>query len=507
MTLVIKGAGLTIEDVVNVARRDEKVELDKKAIERIQACRAMLERKIEAHEIMYGVNTGIGEFSEVVLNDDQVKDFQKYLVYNHAAGIGDPMPVDWVRGAMMGRINVHAHGNSGSRLEITQTLVDMLNKGVTPYVCQKGSVGACGDLAPMSQIALLMMGEGHAYYKGKLYTGKEALEMAGIPVPGLMARDGLATINGSNVLTAMSALFIYDANNWLKQAEIAASMSLEAMKANMRPYLPKLHEVRGFKGAIRSAAAIRKCVEGGDLAEGKVKCKIQDAYSMRSTPQVIGAAHDALAYARSQVEIELNGVGDNPIFFPDENLQLSGANFQGSPVSVPMDMAGMVITMVSVMSERRMNRLNNPALSVGLPAFLTKGAGMFSGMMLSQYTADMQIVEQRILSAPASIQSIPAAADQEDFVSMGMNTALKNFQILDNAYGILGIEFMAAAQALDFREYKFGAGVNKAKEVVRKHVAFLDVDRPLYPDHNTMKSLVKSCEILDEVERIVGKLE
>jgi histidine ammonia-lyase len=507
MTLVIKGAGLTIEDVVNVARRDEKVELDKKAIERIQACRAMLERKIEAHEIMYGVNTGIGEFSEVVLNDEQVKDFQKYLVYNHAAGIGDPMPVDWVRGAMMGRINVHAHGNSGSRLEITQTLVDMLNKGVTPYVCQKGSVGACGDLAPMSQIALLMMGEGHAYYKGKLYTGKEALEMAGIPVPGLMARDGLATINGSNVLTAMSALFIYDANNWLKQAEIAASMSLEAMKANMRPYLPKLHEVRGFKGAIRSAAAIRKCVEGGDLAEGKVKCKIQDAYSMRSTPQVIGAAHDALAYARSQVEIELNGVGDNPIFFPDENLQLSGANFQGSPVSVPMDMAGMVITMVSVMSERRMNRLNNPALSVGLPAFLTKGAGMFSGMMLSQYTADMQIVEQRILSAPASIQSIPAAADQEDFVSMGMNTALKNFQILDNAYGILGIEFMAAAQALDFREYKFGAGVNKAKEVVRKHVAFLDVDRPLYPDHNTMKSLVKSCEILDEVERLAGKLE
>ncbi len=507
MTLVIKGAGLTIEDVVRVARQNEKVELDKKAIERINICRAMLERKIEAHEIMYGVNTGIGEFSEVVLNDDQVKDFQKYLIYNHAAGIGDPMPVDWVRGAMLGRINVHAHGNSGSRLEITQTLVDMLNKGVTPFVCQKGSVGACGDLAPMSQIALLMMGEGHAYYKDTLYTGKEALERAGIPVPGLMARDGLATINGSNVMTAMSALFIYDANNWLKQAEIAASMSLEAMKANMLPYLPKLHEVRGFKGAIRSAASIRKCVEGGDLAEGKVKCKVQDAYSMRSTPQVIGAAHDALAYARSQVEIELNGVGDNPIFFPEEDLQLSGANFQGSPVSVPMDMAGMVVTMVSVMSERRMNRLNNPALSVGLPAFLTKGGGMFSGMMLSQYTADMQIVEQRILSAPASIQSIPAAADQEDFVSMGMNTALKNFQILDNAYGILGIEFMAAAQALDFREYKFGNGVNKAKEVIRKHVAFLDLDRPLYPDHNAMKALVRSCEILDEVEKVVGSLE
>ncbi len=200
-------------------------------------------------------------------------------------------------------------------------------------------------------------------------------------------------------------------------------------------------------------------------------------------------------------------MGDNPIFFPEENLQLTGANFQGSPVSLPMDMAGIAITMVSVLSERRMNRLNNPALSVGLPAFLTKGAGMFSGLMLSQYTADMQIVEQRILSMPASIQSIPAAADQEDFVSMGMNTAIKNFQILDNAYGVLGIEFMAAAQALDFRDYNFGRGVVKAKEIIRKYVDFLEIDRPLYPDHTVMKKLVNSCEILEEVEKEIGSLE
>lgn len=507
MTVVIGGSGLTIEKVVDVARNNEKVKLHSDALKRIKACRAMLEKKIDAHEIMYGVNTGIGEFSEVVLTDDQVKEFQKYLVYNHAAGIGDPAPIEYVRGAMLGRINVHAHGNSGCRPEITLTLVEMLNEGVTPYVCQKGSVGACGDLAPMSQIALLMLGEGQAYYKGKLLDGKESMKKSGIPIPGLQARDGLAIINGSNVLTAMSAILLYDANNWLKQAEIAAAMSLEALKANMKPYTVKLHKVRGFKGAVRSAETIRKLVEGGDLKEERIKCKVQDAYSMRSTPQVIGAAHDALDYARSQVEIELNGVGDNPVFFPDEDLQISGANFQGSPVSLPMDMVGAAITMVSVMSERRLNRLNNPALSVGLPAFLTKGAGMFSGMMLSQYTADMQIVEQRILSAPASVQSIPAAADQEDFVSMGMNTAIKNFQILDNAYGILGIEFMAAAQALDFRDYKFGKGVTKAKEVIRKHVEFLDVDRPLYKDHTTMKELVKSCEILKEVEKIVGSLE
>ena len=469
----------------------------------------MLERKIDAGEIMYGVNTGIGEFSETILNDEQVKEFQKYLIYNHAAGIGDPAPQEYVRAAILGRINVHAHGNSGCRPIITQTLVEMLNKGVTPFVCQKGSVGASGDLAPMSQIALLLLGEGQAYFQGELMYGQLALEKAGIPTPGLKARDGLATINGSNLLTAMSAIWLFDANNFLKQAEISASMSLEALKANMSPYTPLLHEVRGFPGAVRSANAIEKCITGGDLKEGKVKCKVQDAYSMRSTPQVIGAAHDALKWARLQVEIELNGVGDNPIFLPDQDIQLSGANFQGTPVSLPMDMAGIAITMVSVMSERRMNRLNNPALSAGLPAFLTKGAGMFSGLMLSQYTADMLIVEQRILSAPASIQSIPAAADQEDFVSMGMNTAIKNFQILENAYGILGIELMAAAQALDFRkeEYSFGQGVKKAHEIIRKYVAFLDIDRPLYPDHTRMQELVKSCEILNSVEAEIGSIE
>ncbi len=507
MTLIVTGSGLTINDVVKVARHYEKVELHKEAIERIKICRAMLEKKIKAGETMYGINTGIGEFSEIRLDDDQIQDFQKYLIYNHAAGIGDPAPIEYVRAAMLGRINVHAHGNSGNRPEITLTLVEMLNKGVTPYVCQKGSVGACGDLAPMSQIALLMMGEGKAYYKGELYEGKVAFEKAGITIPGLMARDGLSIINGSNLLTAMSAIFLHDANNFLKQAEIAASMSLEALKANMRPYNTLIHELRGFKGAVRSARAIRKLCEGGDLAENKIKCKVQDAYSMRSTPQVIGTAHDALNYAKSQVETELNGVGDNPIFIPEEDIALTGANFQGSPVALPMDMAGAAITMVCVLSERRMNRLNNPALSVGLPAFLTKGAGMFSGMMLSQYTADHLIVEQRILSSPASIQSIPAAADQEDFVSMGMNTAIKNFQILNNAYGILGIELMAAAQAMDLRDYKFGCGTNKAKEVIRKHVDYLDVDRPLYVDHTNMQELVKSCEILEEVEKSIGSLE
>lgn len=504
MPIILDGSSLTIEKLVAIARDKEKVELAPEALERIRACRAMLEEKLAAREIMYGTNTGIGEFSEVVLNDEQVKEFQKYLIYNHAAGIGEPAPIEYVRAALASRINVHAHGNSGCRPEITLTLVEMLNKGVTPVVCQKGSVGASGDLAPMAQAALLLMGEGEAFYNGERLAGREAMRRAGIPIPGLQARDGLAAINGSNLLTAISAIHIYEMERFIKQAEIAAAMTIEALLGNLKPYNTKLHELRGFNGAITSAKNIMKVIEGSDLTTGKMKTKVQDAYSMRSTPQVIGAARDAIAYARSQVEIELNGVGDNPIFVPEMKLTLTGANFQGSPVSLPMDMAGAAITMVCVLSERRMNRLTNPALSQGLPDFLAHEPGFYSGMMLSQYTADHLIVEQRILSAPASIQSIPAAADQEDFVSMGLNTALKNGQILDNAYGVLGIEFMAAAQALDFREFTPGRGTQKAREVIRRHVKHLDIDRPLYPDHNTMKELVKRGEILEEVERTVG---
>lgn len=506
MTIRLDGSSLTIEKLFAIAH-GEKVELAPESLERIRACRVMLEEKLAAKEIMYGTNTGIGEFSEVILNDEQVKEFQKFLIYNHAAGIGEPLPLEYVRAALAGRINVHAHGNSGCRPEITLTLVEMLNRGVTPVVCTKGSVGASGDLAPMAQAALLLMGEGEAFYQGERLPGHVAMERAGIPVPGLQARDGLAAINGANVLTAMSALHLHDMFRWLRQAEVAAAMSLEALLANLKPYNSRLHELRGFKGAISSARNILKIIEGSDLATGKMKTKVQDAYSMRSTPQVIGAARDALDYARSQVEIELNGVGDNPIFVPELKLTLTGANFQGSPVSLPMDMAGAAITMVCVLSERRLNRLTNRALSQGLPDFLAHEPGFYSGLMLSQYTADHLIVEQRILSAPASIQSIPAAADQEDFVSMGMNTALKNDQILDNAYGVLGIEFMAAAQALDFREFTPGRGTQKAREVIRKYVEHLSVDRPLYPDHNRMKELVKSGEILDEVEKAVGPLD
>ncbi len=506
MTLSIRGKGLTVDDLVAVARFGEKVELDSEALERIRRCRAFIEERIAAREIMYGVNTGIGEFSEIVLSDEQIRRFQKYLIYNHAAGIGEPVPVEQVRGAMLARINVHAQGYSGCRPEVTLTLVEMLNRGVTPVVCRKGSVGACGDLAPMSQIALAAMGKGEAWYQGTRMKAEDALEKAGIPPLVLEARDGLAMINGSNLITAMGCLALYDAERWIKQAEITAAMTLEALLANMKPYDVRLHKLRGFPGAVTSAANIRKVLEGSDLIAGKKKTRVQDAYSMRSTPQVIGAARDQLRWTREQLEIELNGAGDNPLFLWEDQVVLTGANFQGTPVSMPLDTLGGAIAMVSVLSERRLNRLLNPALSAGLPAFLTKGAGMFSGHMLSQYTADMLIVEQRILSAPAFTMSIPAAADQEDFVSMGMNTALKTHQILDNAQGVLAIEMIAAAQALDFRDHRFGRGVRAAHGAVRRTVEHLEEDRPLFVDHNNMKAAVERLEVLRAVEAEIGEL-
>jgi len=507
MPITIEGHGLHIEDVVGVARDRVPVVLHDAAKKRIDRCRALLEEKIEKKEIMYGVNTGIGELAEVVLTQEQVEKYQRFIVYSHAAGYGSPLPEEVVRAAMLSRISCHCHGHSGMRLVVTETLAAMLNKGVTPVVCEKGSVGACGDLSPMSQIALALMGEGEAFYQGERLPAAVAMKRAGIEPVVLEARDGLATINGSNVIAGMGSIEIYDADRWLKTSEIAAAMTLEVLNANMKAYDERLHKVRGYPGAIESAANIRGITGGSELLAQKGK-KVQDAYSLRSTPQVVGAAKDALRWARSMFEIELNGAADNPVFFPEEKIVLTGANFQGVPMALALELLGTSVTTVAVLSERRLNRLMNPHLSAGLPAFLTKGAGMFSGMMLTQYTAGALICENRVLSHPAATGSIPAAADQEDFVSMGMTTALKTRQIIDNAQAVLAIELLAGAQALDFRKpLKPGIGVQAAHEVIRKHVAHLDEDRPLYNDINKLKDVVASGEILEAVEKAVGKLK
>ncbi len=507
MSIVLDGKNLTVEKVVSVARRAEPVALSAEARKRIEKCRALLEAKIQKKEIMYGVNTGIGELANVVLTQDQVEKYQRYLIYSHAAGYGKPMPEDVVRAAILSRISVHCHGHSGLRLAVTETLVEMLNKGVTPVMCEKGSVGACGDLSPMAQMALVPMGEGEAFYKGERLPGAEALKRAGIKPIVLHARDGLAMINGSNVITGMGALTVHDVLRWLKTSEIAAAMTLEVLNANMKAYDARLHETRGYPGALESAENVRRITEGSLLLERPGK-KVQDAYSLRSTAQVVGAARDALKWARYMIEIELNGAADNPVFFPDEDLVLTGANFQGVPMAFALELLGMAVTTVAVLSERRHNRLMNPHLSAGLPAFLTKGAGMFSGLMLTQYTAGALVCENRVLCHPAATGSIPAAADQEDFVSMGMTTALKTRQIIDNAEAVLAIELIAGAQAVDFRKPdKPGKGVQAAYDVIRRHVAFLEEDRPLFGDINRLAEVVRSGEILDAVEAAVGTLK
>ncbi len=507
MSVILDGSSLTTETLTAVARFREKVEVAPACWEKIKNCRAMLQKKIDNHEIMYGVNTGIGEFSEVVLDDDQLEKYQRLLIYSHAAGVGKPLPEEVVRGAITGRINVHCHGHSGQRPVVTETFVEMLNRGVTPVMFDKGSVGACGDLSPMAQMALVLIGEGEAFYEGERLSGKEAMKRAGIATIRFEARDGLASINGSNVLTALAALNLYDIERWLKISEVAAATTLECLQANMKPYDSRLHEERGFAGSIISARNILKLTKDSEILAQAGK-RVQDAYSMRSTPQVTGAARDAAKYARSQIEIELNGVGDNPIFIWEDDTVLTGANFQGTPVALPSEMVGIAVSMISVLSERRLNRLLNPALSVGLPPFLTEGAGMNSGLMLSQYTAGMLCAESRILSHPAANQSIPAAADQEDFVSMGMNTSLKTRQIYENGLGVLAIELIAGAQAIDLRgPHQPGKGVGAGHRIVREHVAHLDEDRPLYDDHNRMIASLASGEFLTAVEEAIGPLD
>jgi len=506
MAVLFTGKNLTVEHIERIARHNEQIEVAPEAAERIKRCRAMCEKKIAAREIMYGVTTGIGEFSEVVLTPEQTQQYQRYLIYSHAAGIGEPLPEDVVRASIATRINVLCNGLSGCRAVIVETLVAMLNRGVHPVMCKRGSVGASGDLSPMGQMALVLMGEGEAFYKGERLPGAEAMKRAGIPIIQYEARDGLATINGSNVINGYGCLMIPETMRWLKMHDIAAAMTMEALNINTSCLDDRLHTARGFPGAVTCAANIRRIMEGSKLLQRPGK-RVQDAYSLRSTPQVAGAARDSWRFAREMTEIELNGVGDNPLFFPDDNEVVTGANFQGTPIAFGLEALGLAISTVSVLSERRLNRLMNPALSAGLPGFLTKGGGMFSGLMLSQYTACQLVNEQRVLSHPAANGSIPAAADQEDFVSMGMTTAIKTRQILDLAYGVLGIELIASAQAFDFRDAEPSLASKAAYEVIRKYVAHLDEDRPLYDDNNKMAEVVRSGEILEAVEKVVGPLD
>jgi histidine ammonia-lyase len=501
----LDGESLTIEKLVEIARKGVKIGISKESEKKINASREIVERMFRNKEVAYGTTTGIGELANVILTPEQAQQFSRYLIYSHAGGFGEPVDRDNVRAAIASRINTLCKGVSGIRLEVVKFITEMLNRDVTP-VMYPASVGACGDLAPLAQAMLVPLGEGEAFVDGERLPGKEALEKVGLKPIEYEIRDGLAAINGSQLVCGMGALEVYDADVLIKTSEISAAMSFEALKAVLMAFDDDLLRLRGFEGGRVCAENIRRLVEGSEIL-GKQE-RVQDAYSIRSTPQVVGAIKDALKWVRKQIEIELNGGADNPVFVPNDKggKYIAGANFQGTPIALPLELLGTSITTLSVLVERRVNRLVNPNLNVGLPGFLIQGAGLYSGIMIPQYTAAFLVNENRVLSTPAATGSIPTAADQEDFVSMGTNTAIKTRKIIDNTAGVIAIEFLSAAQALDLRGGKPGKGVKAAYDLVRKYVKFLDKDRPLYPDIEILTKLVKQGKFVEIVEKEIGKL-
>ena len=507
MAILIEHGHLTIEEVVKVARNFEKIELTENAIAAVNKARDYVEEKLSKGEIIYGLTTGFGKFSDTFIPLEDTAALQRNLIISHSCGMGDPYPTEVVRGAMLLRINALARGNSGVRLSTLMTMVNMLNKNVHPVIPQKGSLGASGDLAPLSHIILVMLGEGEAEYEGVRMSGKEAMEKAGIPTIELSAKEGLALINGTQIMTSMAALLCYDARNLAKTADIAVCMTGEALNAITKAYDPKVHEVRGHQGQMDAAANMLKILSDSQNA-GKIQPgKVQDAYSLRCAPQVHGASRDAIEYVYAAVTREINAVTDNPLVFSDDDDVISAGNFHGQPMALAMDFLAIAMAEYANISERRTERLVNPQLSAGLPAFLTADGGLNSGFMIVQYSAASMVSESKVYCHPASVDSIPSSANQEDHVSMGTTAARKARMVLDNSQKVLGIELFCATQGIYFRgEDKLGTAGKALYEHVRKSVAPVKEDRVMYTDMAKFDAMVKNNEIVDVVEKAIGTL-
>ena len=508
-TVVIDSKSLTIADVFNVAKYDYCVSLSEEAIENIKKGRELVEKFISNGKVVYGINTGFGALCRKTISKENIKQLQKNFLMSHAVGVDEPFSEDVVRGVMLLRINTFASGNCGVRLELVQTLINMLNSGVHPYIPQKGSLGASGDLAPLAHMGLVLIGEGEAYYKGKLYPGKEAMKLAKIQTIEVEAKEGLSITNGTQVMTAVAALTVSEAERAVKTADVIASCTIDALKGSDVPFDKRLHELRPHPGQLKSASNICLAMAGSEIRESHRNCDhVQDAYSIRCVPQVHGATRDTIDYVKNVTNIEINSVTDNPILFPQTEESLSGGNFHGQPIAFAMDYLGIALSEIANISERRIERMVNSKLSEHLPPFLVKEDGMNSGFMISQYTAAALVSENKILSHPASVDSIPTSANQEDHVSMGTIAARKAKQILSNVEYVLAIELMCAVQALDFlSDLKPGSGVKVAYELVRSKVPFLEKDRILAPEINLLKDIVSNGSFLQKIEEKIGELK
>lgn len=503
----INGNNLTLEEFIKVTRLGAEVELDKDAIVRVQNARALVDKFVDENKVVYGITTGFGKFSDVRITGEETKTLQRNLIISHACGVGNPFEEDIVRGIMLLRANALSKGFSGIRLSTLNTLIEMLNKRVHPIVPEKGSLGASGDLAPLAHMVLVMIGEGEAIYEGKRMPGKEAMEKANIPTVELTSKEGLALINGTQVMTSVGAHTAYDALMLSKTADIAASLTIEALNGIVDAFDSKVHSVRPHEGQINTGKNLLSILNGSQMTTRQGELRVQDAYSLRCIPQIHGGSKDCFKYVKERIEIEMNAATDNPLIFVDEQEVISGGNFHGQPMALSFDFLGIGLAELANLSERRLERLVNPALNCGLPAFLVEKGGLNSGFMIVQYSAASLVSENKVLAHPASVDSIPSSANQEDHVSMGTIAARKARDIMGNLRKVLAMEILAACQAIDLRGKKeLGKGTDIAYNIIRDNITFIEEDRVMYIDINKCEEIIKSEEVISAVEQRIGKL-
>jgi histidine ammonia-lyase len=502
----LTGDDLRVEDVWDVAVRGAEVAIAEEGRRRIAAARELVESLRGEHT--YGVNTGFGRFVSAHIPEEQAEELQLRLLRSHACGVGDPYPDEVVRAAMLLRANTLAKGFSGARLGTVELLVECLNRGVLPIVPARGSVGASGDLAPLAHLALPLVGEGEAVIDGERLSGDEALRRVGLEPVRLASKEGLSLINGTQFMTAMAALGLVRAHRLAAVADLACALSLEALQGSRTSFRPAIHRSRPLEGQQESAANIWLLLEGSAIIESHRWCdKVQDAYSLRCAPQVHGACRDLLDYVETTVAVELNAATDNPLVLVEEGEIVSNGNFHGQPLAFALDALALAVAELASISERRVERLVNPSLSDGLPPFLVESGGLNSGFMIPQYVAAALVSENKVLAHPASVDSIPTSAGQEDHVSMGNAAGLKALGVLDNAEHALAIELLAGAQAVEFlAPLSPGKGVHATHDAIRSLSPRLEDDRSLAADIELVATAIRTGEIQERVESEVGVL-
>lgn len=507
-TVLLGYDGMTLEELVVIARDSVPVNISDAATALLVKSSKLIAKWVAGEEKVYGVTTGFGNLADVSISKSDTRRLQRNLLMSHASGVGDPLDTESVRAVMALRVKDLLRGNSGARPQTVQLLVDMLNAGITPVVPEKGSVGASGDLCPLAHLALVLVGLGEADVNGERLPGSAALQRCGLAPVDLDSGEGLALINGTQVMTGIGGLAVYDAVQLGKLIDIAASMSLEVLMGSRTEFDPRIHELRPHPGQARVAANMLRITSNSDIVSSHKDCgRVQDAYTLRCSPQVHGASHDAVQYAHRVVETEMNSSTGNPLIFNDTETFLTGGNFHGQPVALAMDFMCMAVAELANISERRIERLVNPKLS-GLPAFLVSDGGLNSGFMIAQYAAAALASENKVLSHPACVDSIPTSANKEDHVSMGTISARKCREVVKNTEHVIAIEFLCAAQALDlFTNLKPGEGSLAAYRAIRAAIPHLDKDRVMNIDINTMVGLMRSGQITDAVEAAVGTLQ